>query len=333
LKGKKAISQKGLLDALRLKGLSTPELVLHVSVRGVGFELTPEIEGELAGAGAPAELLAAVREKSEEFARARRRALPNYIPLLNGNVAAVRFYESPHTSPPREARNYTTAFPEQETRYICWELEITHSYRPQATGFNVHVTWEDPDGNRLTTQDTYETTTPRSSPMVLSWGYGNDAGGWLTKAGVYKVLFYIGGELAAEGSFLVYKGHIPAADGFVTNVRFYEEGETSLPRESRRYSAGFPKSGTRFVMFELDLLFRGRMAGATALLKAEWRYPDGKVLGTTENQFLAGPADQRLLLSNGMGHKSGKRWRKKGLYTVFFYVQGRLVAKGEFTIF
>ncbi len=58
---KKPITKDGLVKAIQLNGLSTRELVQQIQLRGVDFQLTPEIEGELRGAGAPPEVVEAAR--------------------------------------------------------------------------------------------------------------------------------------------------------------------------------------------------------------------------------------------------------------------------------
>lgn len=59
---KKPITRSGLLQAVKLNGLTTEELVSHVRQRGVDFKLTANDEQEFRGAGAQPELLATVRE-------------------------------------------------------------------------------------------------------------------------------------------------------------------------------------------------------------------------------------------------------------------------------
>jgi len=61
IQAKKPISKQGLLEAVRLNGLSTQELVRQVQQRGVSFQLTPGDESELREAGARPELIEAVR--------------------------------------------------------------------------------------------------------------------------------------------------------------------------------------------------------------------------------------------------------------------------------
>lgn len=57
----KPITRNGLVEALKLGGLSSEELVGFVQKRGVDFQLTPAVEEELRTAGAAPELIQAVK--------------------------------------------------------------------------------------------------------------------------------------------------------------------------------------------------------------------------------------------------------------------------------
>jgi hypothetical protein len=57
----KPITFKGLVDALKIHGLSNAEIAQIVKTQGVDFELSPDMESELKAVGADADLLAAVR--------------------------------------------------------------------------------------------------------------------------------------------------------------------------------------------------------------------------------------------------------------------------------
>ena len=43
---KKPISRQGLVNAVKINGLSTAELVGEIRTRGVAFQMTPEVEAE-----------------------------------------------------------------------------------------------------------------------------------------------------------------------------------------------------------------------------------------------------------------------------------------------
>lgn len=58
---KKPISKSGLLEAIRLNGLSTQELIDRINQRGVNFRMTAQDETDFRSAGARPELIEAVR--------------------------------------------------------------------------------------------------------------------------------------------------------------------------------------------------------------------------------------------------------------------------------
>lgn len=75
----KPITKRGLLDALKIGGLTTTELVRKIKERGVNFAVTPAIEDELRKAGAAPEVIQAARDnyrgnshENQKTASARR---------------------------------------------------------------------------------------------------------------------------------------------------------------------------------------------------------------------------------------------------------------------
>jgi hypothetical protein len=58
---KKPISRKGLVDAVKINGLSTAELIQQIQARGVAFEMTADAEAELRSVGARPEIIEAAR--------------------------------------------------------------------------------------------------------------------------------------------------------------------------------------------------------------------------------------------------------------------------------
>ena len=74
---KKPITREGLVQAVRINGLSTAELVQQVEQRGVSFEMTPAAEAELRAAGARPEVIEAARAN---YRRAAAPARPANVP-------------------------------------------------------------------------------------------------------------------------------------------------------------------------------------------------------------------------------------------------------------
>jgi len=58
---RKPITREGLVNAVRINGLSTAELIQQIQSRGVSFRVTPDAEAELRAAGARPEVIAAAR--------------------------------------------------------------------------------------------------------------------------------------------------------------------------------------------------------------------------------------------------------------------------------
>src|SRR5437764_2749987 len=58
---KKPITRRGLVDAVKINGLSTAELIQQIQSRGVGFEMTADAEQELQQVGARPEIIEAAR--------------------------------------------------------------------------------------------------------------------------------------------------------------------------------------------------------------------------------------------------------------------------------
>jgi hypothetical protein len=74
---KKPITKKGLLEAIRLNGLSTEELVDRINQRGVNFQMTGQDEGEFRAAGARPELIVAVKSNYRPEAAGPTTATPS----------------------------------------------------------------------------------------------------------------------------------------------------------------------------------------------------------------------------------------------------------------
>jgi len=78
MQAKKPISRKGLVDAVKINGLSTAELLQQIQTRGVGFEMTADAEAELRQAGARPEVI--------EAARSNYRPPTSATPVVNASV-------------------------------------------------------------------------------------------------------------------------------------------------------------------------------------------------------------------------------------------------------
>src|SRR5215218_1963285 len=76
---KKPITKQGLLNAVKINGLSTRELVAQIERRGVDFEVSASDESDLQSVGARPEIIEAARANYRP-AVAAARPTPAYVP-------------------------------------------------------------------------------------------------------------------------------------------------------------------------------------------------------------------------------------------------------------
>lgn len=83
---KKPISKQGLLNAVKINGLSTRELVSQIERRGVDFEMSAADESDLQSVGARPEVIAAARSNYRPAVAARPAATPG-TPRVSNTTA------------------------------------------------------------------------------------------------------------------------------------------------------------------------------------------------------------------------------------------------------
>ncbi|HLZ18018.1 MAG TPA: caspase domain-containing protein, partial [Smithellaceae bacterium] len=127
------------------------------------------------------------------------------IDLLNARVSEVKFFESAYDAPDKDKRIYRTSFSRTTSRYICWELNLTHPAAGVRKNFTVEHLWFNPYGNEIFRGSF-------NSYIAGDWTYSyhNSGYGWRevsTKtwvAGTYRVDLYVEGSKIASESFSVY---------------------------------------------------------------------------------------------------------------------------------
>jgi hypothetical protein len=120
---KKPITREGLVQAVRINGLSTAELVQQVEQRGVSFEMTPAVEAELRAAGARPEVIEAARanhRRGAAPAAARPANVPAGPPLGQNEVVTMLQAGTPPARVEQfvEARGVSFRLNAQSTRQI-----------------------------------------------------------------------------------------------------------------------------------------------------------------------------------------------------------------------
>ncbi|HZI18100.1 MAG TPA: hypothetical protein VEY09_05835 [Pyrinomonadaceae bacterium] len=87
MQNKKPISKTGLINSVRINGLTTRELVQQIERRGVDFEMTAADEGELRAAGARPEVIEAARANHRAAAAPAVAARPT-APVRPANTSS-----------------------------------------------------------------------------------------------------------------------------------------------------------------------------------------------------------------------------------------------------
>jgi hypothetical protein len=86
---KKPITRQGLVNAVKINGLTTQELVAQIERRGVDFEMTPDAASELSSVGARPEIIEAARANYR--APAATPAVAHNTPARTSNTPPANF--------------------------------------------------------------------------------------------------------------------------------------------------------------------------------------------------------------------------------------------------
>jgi hypothetical protein len=125
---------------------------------------------------------------------------------------------------------------------------------------------------------------------------------------------------------------IPSLPANVSELRFFEGGYDIPPRDEREYTTRFSQAETRYIDYELNLEFPEPGRRVEFVVETVYYRPDG-----TELAWLT--ADCYLEADwTSSWHAKGWGWDEPGnwplgTYYVELYVDGNLVAGGEFEVF
>lgn len=131
---------------------------------------------------------------------------------------------------------------------------------------------------------------------------------------------------------MVATGVIPAINGRVASVRFYEAPFQGVPFAQRVFYSTFQRSLSRFIYWQVDLDFPTLQGPVNMPIDAVWYRQDGSVF--------ARQCDDTLSLEAGWGsarHVRGRGWDQYGNwpvgpYWVDLFVLGDRVANGQFSV-
>jgi len=127
----------------------------------------------------------------------------------------------------------------------------------------------------------------------------------------------------------VVEAQIPAIDGRVTSLRFFENSDPDKPRI---YRDRFRKDETKAISWELGLEYPGQPAGKTTSLDATWYGPDNQVLNNQTGECPLSPTRSMSYYAFGFGHDSVGQW-EVGKYRVEILSQGTKIAERSFEVY
>lgn len=125
---------------------------------------------------------------------------------------------------------------------------------------------------------------------------------------------------------------IPAVQGTVRSIRFFEAAPPVPPRAERSYATRFEAGPARYIYTELDIRHEptGR-EGVEFIVTCTYHRPDGTVIGAAPLTFRP-PADWAgVVHTNALGSERSGAWQT-GMHRVDCAHEGRSIAEASFEI-
>jgi hypothetical protein len=323
----------------------TARIVQIASERCLNFRMDAYAEGVLRQAGGSSALIDGLRNVCQPrpvpppptLAAGTPVSTSAYdLPFLNARVSSVRFFESPLSTTPLAQRVYRYRFPQSSSRLIMWQVSLVYPPAGYRRDFRFEAVYYRPDGSELVrdTITTYSEASWPGSDHTKGRGW-ETSGNWPT--GVYRVEFVAGGLRFASGSFEITPvgapvNDVPAIDGKVTHVRFFESGDTAPASGQELFSYRFPRATTRYIYYRLDLTY--------PLRQTRVDFPITTVIylrsGVQYDSFVTNTYVERGWSSsnhrNGRGLAQPGNW-PVGSYRVEFFQGGQRIAVGAFDVY
>jgi hypothetical protein len=123
---------------------------------------------------------------------------------MNATVDSLRFFEGGNEPTLIKDREYNRFFKANTTRYIRWQLNLSHPIRYSDTELSIHAQWFDEDGGRFYRKEASHTIPKSWTASAVDQAYGTPSRGGYWDAGTYEVDLYVEGNLIARGSFEIY---------------------------------------------------------------------------------------------------------------------------------
>jgi hypothetical protein len=125
-----------------------------------------------------------------------------YSDLLSFSNPIIKMYECGAERPPKEERKYTDVFQKKHTRYINWELTLSHQPLEQDVNVSILTTYLYSNGEVFASNNFDQIAKQGWEGSIYTWGWGwNDPGNW--PLDTFTVECYIKGNLVAKTKFSI----------------------------------------------------------------------------------------------------------------------------------
>jgi hypothetical protein len=338
-----ALARGDILDLAR-SGVSSSRIVTIAAQKCLAFRLDSAAEADLARGGASSELIAGLRSVCTTAPAPVPAGSPKApvstaiadIPVINGRVAYVRFFEGANVTA-AEGRQYRYRFPQATTRTVNWELELANQPMGRRVDFRIEAVAYMPDGTEFF-RDTM------STGVEPAWAGGSKHSmgrGWPTPGlwtvGVYRVDFLVEGRRVAVGNFEItpptaQMPDLPVLSATITSLSFWEGVATATAAGDSVGRYRFPAATTRYIYYRLALQ-AGKPGRHVDLPILVVYYGPG---GAEKDRFTVQHAVESdwtaPVLRAGTGAATAGSWTP-GTYRVEFSYNGQRIGVGSFDVY
>lgn len=265
-----------------------------------------------------------------DLAIAYNKATTRYIKSLDATVTRQKFYESGFTAPKAHERVYSKYFTASQSRYICWELNLSFPKAKKDKKFSIEARYYNEQGEFIAKQVKNAQIKKGWCHMWSSRGWGNKYPGYFWKAGQYYVELWVEGEKISSASFYI-KEEIEALDAFIKDLRFYESAYDAPQKAYRSYNQRFTKEQSRYICWELNLEFIQAPRREDFTLEAIYYNPKGEELCRMVRDTHIKQGWNHSWHSRGWGFDETGKW-ESGEYQVELLCNQEAITKSSFII-
>lgn len=144
------------------------------------------------------------KSKLASIPKGSSQATTGYISAIEANITKLRFFETGWELPAFDKRQYKETFHRGSTRFVSWELNMTHPKHSRRINYDIDTVWYRPNGTVFFrgTRNAYVEPDWTSSWQSASSGWADySPTNW--PVGVFRIDFFVSGEKIATGTFQI----------------------------------------------------------------------------------------------------------------------------------